>query len=185
MSVQTWEDALRQWVLISSGLAASNVYFSDQDVKRAPGPYVTLRPGSLMPRGVDALERDFDANRVGQEIQTTIVGEREFMLLVAVWNAPTTSRDGLSAMALAEQIRTSLRLPSIRRRINRGGVGVLNTSTIRNLSVELGSAFEGRANFEVRSIVHSTVFEFVTWIERVSGIISIENQDTPFDLVKS
>lgn len=189
MSIKELEDAFRtHWLLPVSGLAAGRVFFEHQKYNRpATGAYLTIRFASLAPRGVDATVNTFDpVGPAGQELIQTTTGRRDLRVSVQVWQAPTTSREDAnpSAFDLASRLNTGIGRPRIRRRLVKSGIGIMSVGTVRDLSAVLGADFEGRAQFEILAYVKTVDIDRETFIEKVSGTVTIDNQDVPFDAVE-
>jgi hypothetical protein len=178
MALAAVEDAIRAWVKSASGLNDSNVYFADQKVERPTGPFITIRidgPTSL--GAVDPLITYYDAGRpAGMEIELRVEGQRSLLVSIQVWQAPTVvGTMSPSAVDLAATVRTALRLPTIRDALGDAGLSPYNVEPIRNLGRVLGTAFDGRAQFDVEFYWVENASEFTGYVneldvgETVSG----------------
>lgn len=164
----TLEDAVRAWALAASGLAADQVYFANQDVRRSEAaPRVIITLGDLVTIGVDSLTHDYSAARpAGQEIEYTARGPRELAVSLQAF-APLTVGSGVTARSLLDLCQAKLRLPSVRDALNAAGIGVLDPGTVRRLPQVVAGKWEDAAFLDVRCLVGQSVTERTGYIATV------------------
>lgn len=165
VTISEVENAVRAWILSTTGLDGSRVWFAQQPVPSpaidSGEPRITIDVGDLRPIGQDELRHDFDSSRpAGQEIQYTAIGPREVTVSVQAF-----AEEG--AGELLERAMTGLRLPSVRDALNAAGVGVLRVGTVRRLSVVRGTTYEDRALLEVVLQISSSAVERIGYFDRV------------------
>lgn len=167
MTFADLENAVRAWVVSSSGLDPSLVYFADQPYPVSEvRPRITIRLGALAPIGHDWATHTYDPSRpAGQEIEYSATGSRELTISLQAF-APTTVGDGDTARELLERVFGRLSLPSVRDPLNAAGVGVLRTSTVQRLPTVVGTMNEDRAVGELVASVSSKYSERTGYIER-------------------
>lgn len=167
--MSTWaalENALRAWVVSSTGLGASSVIWAEQTGARPTSTtFATLRLGGLQQVGsVDTVEHNYSAARTaGSEVELEVQSLRECAVSVQFFSSSTTGNS--SARALAQLAQSSLYLPSVRDALGLVGLSVFDPGQVQNVSTLLDARFENRAVFEVRCYVMLTASEFTTWIE--------------------
>lgn len=165
MKLADLEDAIRAWVLATTGLDPSRVWFSDQPVPSpaisSSSPRITISVGGPRKVGQDELRHNFNSSRpAGQEVEYQAIGPREVTVSLQAFAADSSSVD------LLEAALTGLRLPSVRDALNAAGVGVLREGDVRSLSAIRGTTYEDRALLEVVVLVSSSAVERVGYIER-------------------
>lgn len=167
MTFADLENAVRAWVVSSSGLDPSLVYFADQPYPVSEvRPRITIRLGALAPIGHDWATHTYDpARQAGQEIEYSATGSRELTISLQAF-APTTVGDGDTARELLERVFGRLSLPSVRDPLNAAGVGVLRTGTVTRLPAVVGTMNEDRAVGELVALVSSKYSERTGYIER-------------------
>lgn len=166
-------DVIQQAIVTASGLAADHVRWSAQDSNQATFPYATLTLGGLSSPGQDGLVSSTDLNQpAGQEIKLQVVGFRETTLAVEVYTADSTFT-GSDALSIAERIRTSLLLPSIRSTLTAVGVTPFDSGAAQWLPSIIAVGFRGRAVLELRvRIPAQNIFERTGYIETVDGKVT-------------
>jgi len=166
VNITELENAIRAWVLSTTGLDPSRVWFSDQPVPSpaisSSSPRITIGVSNSRKVGQDELRHTFDSSRpAGQEIEYQAIGPREVTVSLQAFAA-----DG-SSFELLETARTGLRLPSVRDALNAAGVGVLREGDVRSLFAVRGTTYEDRALLELVVLVSSSAVERLGYIDRV------------------
>lgn len=169
MAMSDLEDAIRAWVKTATGYDDAHVFFADQKPDRPAGPYITIRLDLATPLGaVDAVEENYDEDREdGAQIEQVIIGEREVVARLQVFNAATTGAG--SAISIMSAVQLALSLPSVRDALSAACASPHDRGSVQNLGALLGTAFDGRASLDVKFYTRETISEFTTWIERVEG----------------
>jgi len=167
--------AIKAAIVQASGYAAGKVYWQSQDANQPALPCIALTLGAVSQPGQDGLVSSTDLNQpAGQEIKLQVVGFRETSLLVEVFTAGSTlTDDGSDALSVAEKIRASLLLPSIRGLLTSLGVTPFDTGQVQWLPQVVSVGFRGRAVLEVRLRVPATdVSERTGYIDKVAGKVT-------------
>lgn len=161
------EDAFRAWVKTATGLADNNIFFADQKVERPTSTYVTIRVGSVVPLGaVDPVTiTEVEDPDPGEEIQISVDGIREVTVSIQVFGPAVSTTATATAMYIANKIQTSLRLPSVQDALDAAGISVFDIGSVNNLTQLLGTAFDGRAQFDVRCYIVFSATQLETYIE--------------------
>lgn len=163
---QTVEQAIRTAVKAGTGLADAAVYFSPQDGARGDAPFVTIRLGGAQSLGsVDEVQETTDLTQVGSEIETKVVGQREFSVSIQCFTPKAVKDD--SAKARLSRLQTYLSLPSVVDTLANAGLSVYDLSEVREISTVLDTKFEGRAILELRCYVAETATERIGYIDEV------------------
>lgn len=161
---------MQKAVVLASGLDATQVVWSYQNVNAPSGDYVEVHFGGEQAVGIDWVRNSQNLARpVGQEIKQEIHGTREVPFEITCFTADTTG--DFSARRLAEVIRTKLRLDSVRSGIRRAGVSPFDVGTVSYVPDIPAARFRGRAVVTVRCYVPVIdCFEYVGYIARVRGV---------------
>ncbi|MFZ5440464.1 MAG: phage neck terminator protein [Myxococcota bacterium] len=167
MNVVDLENAIRAWVLSSSGLSAGAVVFAHQD-GRVPeeGAYISL--GDIVQVGLDELRWSFDPGQpAGQEVGFTTNGPRTFTVTCSFFGGPTTGSPTSRSRAL--DCQSALRLPTVRSALNAAGLGVLQEGTVRWVPAMDGTGWQGGAVLEVLFCARQTASERTGYISQYEG----------------
>lgn len=104
----------------------------------------------------------------GQEIELAVRGNREVTLTIEVYTAEVTT--GAAAIAVAEQIRSSLVLPSIRGALGAAGVVPFDPQVAQFMPSIVSVGFRGRAVLPIRCYIPApSAAELTGFIERMNG----------------
>lgn len=175
---QAIEDAIWQWVKNASGLADSQIVWSDQvtDINKPTGQHVRIRLGDDSPTGVaPEVTHAFDSEAdPGEEITISAQQITELPVSVQVFGGASTSNS--SARALANTIRNKLALPGTKELFDAVDISCHDLGEVRVLSGVLDADFESRAVFESLFYVLDSVSETNTYI----GTVEIEDLDREY-----
>lgn len=171
INVEALEDAIRAWVMGSTGYGEEAVIYADQDTD-APSPdYITIRLGDLIRVGGPASEEQtgFDAAApAGQEITNTIRVPREFVVTLQAFSAATHGSS--AARAVLAKAQAGIEMSTYRAPLNAAGLGVIDVGTVQWVPAVYGAGFEGRAVLDVRFLVVQTATEKVGYIATVETV---------------
>lgn len=173
------EKAIQNWVVIGSGLAADKVIWSQQDGPRPASPYIALRPASLAATGIDWVDVvDSEAPTPGNEIEYHVRGPRIVELWMQCHGVVATGDQ--SPVAILESVRTSHRLPSVRKPLKDAKIGVADSTPVSYLGSTINNA-----NFEPRAVMSVTLHLASDVSEPGTVIESAEITGDVFDTVQS
>lgn len=170
----SWEDierATHKAICLASGYAADHVVWSFQNFNAPSLDYVLLTFGGDQPLGQDWIRITQDLNRpVGQEIKLDIRGIREVQLQIEVFTSDVYGN--AAARRVAEQIRTKLRLDSVRYGLRKAGLSPFDSDMVQWIPDVPTADFRGRALVNVRCYVPvMDCYEYVGYIARIRGFI--------------
>lgn len=116
---------------------------------------------------------------VGEELRRDVTGFREATLHVEAFTSSTSGAG--DALILAETIRTSLRLPSIRGLLSAVGVTPFDPSDGIQFAPDIVAVgFRGRALLDVRCWLPApVVFELAGYITSIEGTVTALQPDAP------
>lgn len=158
------EDALRQWVLDSSGYAEDSVVWTDQGINRPDAPMIALTLGDLVQLGLDSVSYETDVGGdPGLETTTTVAGPRVCTLRVQHYGGEATGND--SSRAVLARALTALSLPVVRDSLTAAGVGIIAAGPVRNIAGVQALQIEARAVLEVRFSVQDVATSLGTYVE--------------------
>lgn len=117
----------------------------------------------------------------GQEISQTTSGVREVVVEATCFTSSTDgSNDSTDAIALAEQIKGSLLLNSVRDPLGVAGVSPFDPQPVQYMPDIPNTLFRGRAIAPIRCYVPAQAYaEYVTYIQTVRGTISTTGGGVP------
>lgn len=166
-------DAIQGAVVRASGLAADKVIWKPLNAGSPPLNYVALGLSGLMTHGIDYILSSTDLGRPdGEQIKLEVKGDREVILEIECFTASTA--DSSDALALAEKIRTSFTLPSIQALLDAADVSPFDFPPVDYAPDVPNTTFRGRSMARIHCYVPpEAVFEYTTWIESVSGIVTV------------
>jgi hypothetical protein len=160
------EDALRAWVLTTSGYADQRVLFGYQNDNAPQDDYITITLGGLLQLGQDCLISSTDLLRPpGQEIKLQVSGDREFSVTVEAFTTAVTGQ--ATARALMSRVQTALKLSSIRGALLLAGISPFDHGDVQWLPAVYRTTFEGRAILTIRCYIRDDVAEFAGYIDKV------------------
>lgn len=160
------EDAIRQWLLKSSGYSDQNVIHLNDNGNRPVGDYIAFALGNLIPIGHDELSTITDVNGTpGEETTVTVSGQRESNVQIQAFSGERNADS--SARAVLSRVQTQVSLPGIRAMLAAAGVVVFDRGTIDYLPAIRNIGFEGRGILNVRIYCGDSAIEKTTYIERV------------------
>lgn len=179
MSWQDCMDACQQAWAAAAQLDPRMVVWAWQNTPQPATPYVKLSMPSIETLGIDWITRTFDASRpAGQEYKIEVSGNREVPIEMQVFTDSTA--DGLSAQFLAEQIKTSLQLPTIRAILTRLGISPFDPQRINYVPTVVGANFRGRATCTIRCYMPAqSVAEYIGYIQTINGSITSSGGASP------
>jgi hypothetical protein len=168
----TAEDAIYDWVILSTGLDNDKVQWSRYAQPRQEGQFVILTMRGPTQIGLDYVQSSTNlANPAGEEIELTVVGNRNVVVTIECFGGdPTTD----TATALASKIMTGVRLPSINTLLKAGGISPHGTPSILFVPAILGAKFESRAVLEHEFYFVDNISENAGYINTVSGTGTID-----------
>ena len=170
----TIEDALRTAIVATTGLAAGNVIWAQQDASRPAGAWISLAFLSLAEAGppwLDVTEAvpPVDGAEILHTVRAQIVGSLEAQCFAG------DATGAGSAVALLERVRERLRFPSVADPLVAAGVAVLDRGPVQQIGggVLNSAVFEPRAVLVLRFSAASEVTETGTFIEtvEVDGVV--------------
>jgi hypothetical protein len=160
------EDALRAWVVATTGLPEGDVIWAEQTGARPAGvSFATLKIGTLIPLGaVDEVATNYDALRPAhQEIELQVRSLREFSVSAQFFSDNSTGNS--TARVYAQKAQSGLALPSVRSNLHAVGLSPFDRGSVQVVNTLIGTRWESRAILEPRFYVMLTDSEFTTWIE--------------------
>jgi hypothetical protein len=170
-TVADMEDAIRAWVKAGTGFDDAHVFFSDQKIERpSAGPYATIRVQSIEHLGaLTDVNAYYDAGRdPGTEIELRVECQVNVVVQVQIWKGPTVSGSlAPSSVSVANQVQLAIELPSVREALDAAGMSPHTWTQVQNLGALLGTAFEGRATFEVEFYAVMATSEYTGYIAEV------------------
>jgi hypothetical protein len=169
-----FETALVSWLQAATGVIASQVYFPHQRTPPYEPASGTKAFFSLMITGpdplgaVDEIRYPFDAGQpAGQEVQQTVVGQREVFVSVQAFTIQETGQG--SAKVLLGSARTAL--PLLGASFEAVGFSFIDSGKVDGVPV-LGDMGQGRAHMDVR-------FRVVDTFVLPTGYIATVGPDVP------
>ena len=173
------QDALRDWLLLSTGLAESAVIWADQSGGSPAGAFATLRLSSILTLSPhDDSRHDFsDARPEGEEIERAVWGPRELVVGVQTYSPRVVG--ATSAFELARKAQTGLQRTDVRQALASAGLALIDAGAPRNVSTLLDTAFQGRMAFDVRFNASDEAVTRLTYIETASGEGTVLGADLP------
>ena len=180
----TWAqtaDAVQAAIVAASGLTAAAVRWRYQDAPQPALSFIDLSLGTSLEVGQPFVEDDYDATRAaGAEIRLQVKGIREVPLELEVFT-PTTTPDEGSAIALCEQAKSSLWLPTIRDALGALGFVPFDAGPVQFVPAIVAVGFRGRATCTIRCTMPAPIVaEYTTWIETISGTIQGKSTAAPW-----
>jgi hypothetical protein len=178
-------DTLQRAVAQGSNLAANQVVWKWQNAGARPQDYIVISVGALQTMGQDWVETNTDLARPnGQEVQALVRGVREMPFEIEAFT--TATADPNAAIFLAEQVRTSLLLPSIRSMLDLAEVSPFDPGPVQYVPEVVAVRFRGRATCTVRCYVPApVVVEYVGYIAHVNGTVTAKRTpDDPSPIVR-
>lgn len=184
-------DAVQAAIARAAQLATDRVVWKYQNVDAPAYDYVALGFGSLLSIGIDYLTLTYDASRApGQEYEQRVNGNREVSLEVECYTSQTTPQSspfpdkGLNdSMAVAERIRASLLLPTVRAKMASVGVSPFDPGPVRNLPTIASAGFRGRAQFSIRCYMPIIkIVEYVGYIQHFNGTVGVSGGATGYSI---
>ena len=180
----TWAqtaDAVQAAIVSGASLAAGSVRWRFQDSPQPALSFIDLSLGTSLEVGQPFIEDDYDATRAaGSEIRLQVKGIREVALELEAFTSTTTPDEG-SALALCEQAKSSLWLPTIRDALGALGFVPFDAGPVQFVPAIVAVGFRGRATCTIRcSMPAPIVAEYTTWIETISGTIQGKSTAAPW-----
>lgn len=167
--IVTIEDAITAWIVAATGLAASNVLWSQQGVKRPTGTWISILLLGMQRIGHDWTDVEWaDTPEPGADVALKLRGLRYATYSIQCFGGP--AHGASSPVALLEMVCAKARLPSIAAGLKRAGIGLSSLGAVSAVGDVLNSArFEPRATLEVSLYLASEVSETTTYIETVTA----------------
>lgn len=161
----TIEDAIRAWIVSSSGL--QNVIWGKQSGPRPASPYISIDIESVIAVGQGWLDTEIlSPGSPGADVTYYGRGQRIAVVVIQVFAETALGTDG--AAAILNDIISKARLPSIKNALSVAGIGIASFSPIKTLGEILNTVvFEPRATVDVRIHLKSEVSEVGTRIGTV------------------
>lgn len=180
MSWQAIEDAIQVAIAAAAGVPSDRVIWEYQNSNQPLLDYIAIALGGVLAEvGQDGLETSTDLARpAGQEIAIDVIGVREAQLQVVAFSTATVG-DG-AARAIAEKVRTSLRLPSIRDALAAVGVSVFDHGSVSYVPEIVAIGFRGRSTLDMRCyLLAPTAREYLGYIASAGGVLSTKGGGVP------
>lgn len=178
------EDALHVWLetALTGKLAASRILWSDQDMPRGEGAYVTVRRGDLVPLGQPSITeydrtQDDPAPDAGKEIERRI--EQTLQLTVSIQAFDSRMVGDVTGAALLHEAIMALSLTTVQSALETAGLYCFDRGAVRNVSELVGADFESRAVADVRFYLNDSRSEFTGYIATVELTPTIDGIDLP------
>ena len=183
----TWAaiaNAVQAAIVSGASLTAGAVRWRFQDSPQPALSFIDLSLGTSLEVGQPFVEDDYDATRAaGAEIRLQVKGIREVPLELEVFT-PTTTPDEGSAIALCEQAKSSLWLPTIRDALGALGFVPFDAGPVQFVPAIVAVGFRGRATCTIRCTMPAPIVaEYTTWIETISGTIQGKSTAAPWPVV--
>lgn len=180
----TWAqtaDAVQAAIVAASGLTAAAVRWRYQDAPQPALSCIDLSLGPSVEVGQPYVIDDYDATRAaGAEIRIQVKGLREIALELEAFTSTTTPDEG-SAIALCEQAKSSLWLPTIRDALGALGFVPFDAGPVQFVPAIVAVGFRGRATCTIRCTMPAPIVaEYTTWIETISGTIQGKSTAAPW-----
>lgn len=163
------ENAIYDWVVTATGLAADRVIWSDEQGKRPSRPYVSISLDAVQPTGQDwqRLEENDDPDPGPYEhLIQTVEGERVGVLTLQAFSADGTGTAQAAAILARFQTRTGL--DAVTDALWAAKVGVLSMGPVRRAGGPSMKVFEPRAILEVRLALTDSDTELIPEITSVT-----------------
>ncbi len=172
----TWaqvQTAIQAWA--AGVVTPAPVIWAKQNAPRPARPYVTLSLSAMVPLGHDHFG-DVDGETGARDIQSDVD------LTVQV-EAFAAERDFNGAPPLLMSLSMSLEGQAVQDALRVGGVGIVDTLPVQDLSLLRNPDFEGRAIMPVRFRWRNTLLETPGLIETVvlEGTGTPDGTDTEID----
>lgn len=164
----TIEPAINAFLVGTSGLAASNVFWGQQGAPRVSPPYIVFTLISLDEMGDDSRYiSDNPTPSAGAEILYNVAGWRKAILTIEITGV--TPLGANSPKAIMDTLKTRAKLPSLRDALvaARVGLGVFAPTTL--LPSVVGAVTEPRALSSATLFVVSETSETGTYVETAQG----------------
>jgi hypothetical protein len=170
-----WEDIenyIHSALVLATGFGTDQVIWKHQNYNAPETNYATISLGDVISIGQDITVSTTNTSRPqGQEIEQSVFGFREVPLEIEVFSDAVTGSSG--ARAVLERARTSLRLPSIKYGLRKGGIAPFDIGTVGFIPEIYNAGFRGRAVCTVRCyVVMPRVVEYCGYISRIRGTIT-------------
>ena len=178
MTQPTWAtvfSTIQQVIATASGLTTIWRY---QGANQPALDYVGLSLGTLTTEGFDYVQASYDATRpAGSQVVLTVGGVREVALQLEVWSAAVAEASAkATALSIADQIVTRLRLPTARNALAAIGVTPFDPGPRQWLPSIVSVGFRGRATCDVRCRMPARAFaEYADFIASISGVAEVDN----------
>lgn len=181
----TVQEAIHDWVLPASSLAAGKVLWNQQAAPVPSGTWIGLRVTSIRPFGQDwvsAVELGTplapDADGIGRELEMKARGQRRAVLSIQCYAG--AAQGNSSPAAILERIVLSAKLPSVRHALNVAGIGIGTIEPIQSVDGIVNvETFEPRGIVIVHLNLASEISEYSTYI----GSVEVENETTSSTIV--
>jgi len=176
MLSSTERDAIHDWIVAVSGLAATSVVWADQRAPQAPvGIYIELRASEPVPFGEDwddIEEVDGAPAAPALNLRHQMRGVRVSLLEIACYPHGAKWSEARPAWRL-NQILAGRNLPLRAQALRTGGIGFGRPGKIMDLNLERSTIFEPRSIVEIPMHLLSEVTELGNSIDRVEVEIGI------------
>lgn len=193
------QDALYAWVADTSGLSEDTFGFqSPEEVgldtpegfgnspviwafqsatqPRLPFAMLKLSPARKV-GGLDEVNLSENDSHVGAEMIQTVRGHREVTLTLEVFSNAVVN--GKTASDYIERALISLRLPTQLYSLRQAGLSLVGWDNVVDLSVLVATAYQSRAQVDVKFYLLDTVSEATGYIETVEVTPTINEHEYP------
>lgn len=155
----SWEDAqqaMRRWLITTTGLPDERVIFANQNAPRPKVPYATVN-ARVATRRLGA----FDEERLIDD-EPGVIDRRGHRVVTASVNV-----FGPSALDLAEAAQDGLERYDVREQLEAAGLAVNDIGQLRDLTQLVETTLEDRYQFDAIFGIARATKETVGWIESV------------------
>ncbi len=192
------QDALYTWVADTSGLSEDRFGFQspettglDEPLGFGTSPVIWAFQSAVQPRlpyamlklspvrkvgGLDELNYT-DTGASGKEIVYTVRGHRETTLTLEVFSNSVVN--GKTAMDYIERALISLRLPTQLSNLRQSGLSLVGWDSVLDLTALVATAYQSRAQCDIKFYLLDTVSETVGYIETVELTPTIDGHALP------
>lgn len=164
------EKKLIEWVVLILPQLIDKVIYADQDIPQPGYPYASLKriAGPTREGGVDEQRTVTDlAQDQGQEIQIQTIGPREFTLNIQIHHKRPAAGPSRDAVAMAGRLEASLDQLRSREILTAGGLSVIESLPVLDISALENATWISRASLDVRFRTTSVMTERTGYIDKV------------------
>lgn len=139
MNIDQLNDGFRLLVRELLGLPANSVRLADQNAPIGNDPFVTVKFTTLAETGQDS--HSYSAIGVTNNVLETGIGQRKLAISIQFFKGNATYQ--------ASRLKTLLTMETGSTKLRAIGLGYIKTSSVRDLSVSVGTYFEPRSQIDL------------------------------------